>query len=219
VLLTKLHMWVWPCRVVRAGASSPWQQTVAVPSGTPGCDACSWHQELQPVSDPLINRCLRAYGKLAEQRQHQQAAQQPGQAGSTAAGSGKGSRSLVQRLLDFAAGVDNEAEQQEQVAWLPTACLALLDCIAAARPSHTLLAADFDALPQVQLEGVNAPLVSAKVGGLQAWGCACVYVCVADGGCTVSAVPHVCCDWLQRGCCREVWALRCQEEFISRLWP
>lgn len=116
------------------------------------------------MSDPLITRCLRAYDSVAEQREQRRATQQHGQEGGTAAGSSKGSRSLVQRLLDFAAGVDSGAEQQEQVAWLPTACLALLDCIAAARPSHTLLAADFDALPNVQVEGVNAPLVSAQVG-------------------------------------------------------
>jgi hypothetical protein len=46
--------------------------------------------------------------------------------------------------------------------YLPTACLQLLERIAACRPRHTLLAADFDALPDVQLPGLNAPLVSGR---------------------------------------------------------
>jgi hypothetical protein len=38
----------------------------------------------------------------------------------------------------------------------------MLERIAACRPKHTVLAADFDALPDVQLPGLNAPLVSGR---------------------------------------------------------
>jgi hypothetical protein len=149
-----------PRRVVRSGPDGAWQQTLAVPDGTPGDPSCTWREELQPASDPLIQRCLE--GRAALRARGDAAAQQ---AASQASSSGGGGWSLVQRLIDFTAGVDEAAQQEQQVVWLPTACLSLLDCIAAARPNHTLIAADFDALPNVRVEGLNAPLVSGKVGG------------------------------------------------------
>jgi hypothetical protein len=50
------------------------------------------------------------------------------------------------------------------VAFLPTRALALLDALHAARPRHTLVAADFDALPDVRVPGLGAPLVSGRAG-------------------------------------------------------
>jgi hypothetical protein len=50
------------------------------------------------------------------------------------------------------------------VAFLPTRALALLDALHAARPRHTLIAADFDGLPDVRIPGANAPLVSGRAG-------------------------------------------------------
>lgn len=47
--------------------------------------------------------------------------------------------------------------------YLPTRTLTLLDALCAALPAHTLLAADFDALPDTSLPGVNAPLVATTV--------------------------------------------------------
>ncbi len=49
--------------------------------------------------------------------------------------------------------------------FLPTSCLALLDALAAARPAHRLVAADFDALPGVAIRGASAPLVASQRGG------------------------------------------------------
>ena len=46
---------------------------------------------------------------------------------------------------------------------LPTRTLALLDVLCAALPAHTLLVADFDALPDRVLPGTNAPLVASTV--------------------------------------------------------
>lgn len=95
-------------------------------------------------------------------------------------------------------------EATDEVRWLPTGCLRLLDtlqqvgwgqdleptaaacmchpplpgaelvskrvplcsCPVQARPNHTLIAADFDELPEVAVAGVNAPLVASTVGGL-----------------------------------------------------
>lgn len=48
--------------------------------------------------------------------------------------------------------------------FVPTASLALLDIIHGLRPNHSLIAADFDALPDVSVAGTNAPLVAEKVG-------------------------------------------------------
>ena len=39
----------------------------------------------------------------------------------------------------------------------------LLEAVAAARPNHRLIAADFDALPDVRLPGAGAPLVASQV--------------------------------------------------------
>ena len=86
----------------------------------------------------------------------------------------------------------------EEVVWVPTACMALLETLHVARPNHTVIAADFDMLPDVQIAGKNAPLVSEKVGcwgsggeggrhrqelvskvpGWQRTACCCVCVCV-----------------------------------------
>lgn len=52
--------------------------------------------------------------------------------------------------------------------YLPTSSLALLDALHSVRPSHTLIAADFDALPDVQVPGINAPLVSSRTSQGQA---------------------------------------------------
>lgn len=47
--------------------------------------------------------------------------------------------------------------------FLPTATLQLLRTMQRARPQHMLVAADFDALPDVKIAGTNAPLVSETV--------------------------------------------------------
>jgi hypothetical protein len=46
--------------------------------------------------------------------------------------------------------------------WLPTRCLQFLDALHGAAPHHTLIAADFSALPDVRVGGRNAPLVSGR---------------------------------------------------------
>ena len=51
----------------------------------------------------------------------------------------------------------------EQILWLPTACLQLLQHICKARPNHLIIAADFDELPDVAVPGRGAPLVACTV--------------------------------------------------------
>lgn len=43
----------------------------------------------------------------------------------------------------------------------------LLDTLHSARPNMTLLAADFNFLPEVQEEGHRAPIIASKEGGVQ----------------------------------------------------
>jgi Putative S-adenosyl-L-methionine-dependent methyltransferase len=94
-----------------------------------------WQEQLQPVADPLIKRCLDIY------TQH----------------SGRRGGNWLERFL-------LRDPSQSGSVFLPTTCLQLLESITAARPQHCLLLSDFDALPGVTIEGVNAPLVASRSG-------------------------------------------------------
>lgn len=50
-----------------------------------------------------------------------------------------------------------------QAAFLPTGALRLFQTLHAALPNHVLIAADFDELPDVRVQGLNAPLVASTV--------------------------------------------------------
>jgi hypothetical protein len=63
--------------------------------------------------------------------------------------------------LQRSLGLAPDAGQERDV-WLPTRCLQLLEALHGAAPHHTLIAADFDALPDVRVAGRNAPLVSGR---------------------------------------------------------
>ncbi|PNG98991.1 hypothetical protein TSOC_015238, partial [Tetrabaena socialis] len=60
---------------------------------------------------------------------------------------------------------DAQPTSRDEVLWLPTAAAAFFELLHAVRPNHSLIAADFDKLPDVQLPGRNAPLIAQKVGG------------------------------------------------------
>ena len=111
-----------------------WQET-RISEGPP------LREELQPVSDALIARCLDIYTRHAE--------------------SGGSFWERGWRRLTAAAGGSGG---NDHIVFLPTHCLQLLETLAAARPRHVLIAADFDALPGVRIAGVNAPLVAAHAG-------------------------------------------------------
>lgn len=51
------------------------------------------------------------------------------------------------------------------VVFVPTGAARLLDALHDARPNHRLVAADFDALPGVRMEGANAPIVASQASG------------------------------------------------------
>ena len=74
----------------------------------------------------------------------------------------------------------------DTVQWLPTGALQCLRALFHARPHNQLICADFDALPEVQVQGVNAPLVATTVRTLCIWctgTCAgrSLHVCVTSG--------------------------------------
>lgn len=163
------------CRVVRPDRNSAWQQMAvqaAAPAegpaqqqqqqhGSPGGQSPGRHRQQQPqysdlllpATDPLIQRCLQAL-------QLSGSADGGDGAGGGSSGGGKGLASWLQRAL----GLEDGESSQNNV-WLPTRCLQLLETLHAAVPRHSLIAADFDALPDIKLTGRNAPLVSGRGEG------------------------------------------------------
>ncbi|GBF96788.1 hypothetical protein Rsub_09644 [Raphidocelis subcapitata] len=116
-------------------------------AAAPAEGAPPWVEELRPASDPLVARCMAAV-----------LGPEAGGGGGGGGGGNASGRSWLQRVVDAALGSGGGPE----AVWLPTRCLELLDALHAARPRHTLIAADFDALPDVALPGANAPLVSGR---------------------------------------------------------
>jgi hypothetical protein len=107
---------------------------------------------LQPATDPLVQRCLAALYPS-----HLNAGTDS--SSSSSSGSSSSVKSWLQGLLGLP-GADSEPTD----VWLPTRCLQLLELLHAVLPQHTLIAADFDALPDVVVPGRNAPLVSGRQG-------------------------------------------------------
>lgn len=162
------------CRVLRQDRNSPWQQMAvqaAAPAegpdqqqqqhGSPGGQSPGRHQQQQsqysdlllPATDPLIQRCLQAL-------QLSGSADGGSAVGGSSSSGGEGFASWMQRALGL-----EDAESSQNNVWLPTRCLQLLETLHAAVPRHSLIAADFDALPDIKLPGRNAPLVSGRGEG------------------------------------------------------
>lgn len=56
---------------------------------------------------------------------------------------------------------------QESTIFLPTKATMLLKTLHTVRPNHHLILADFNSLPDVQIKGRQAPLVTSKVASIQ----------------------------------------------------
>lgn len=127
---------------------------------------------LAPASDPFISLCLSASQRWQER-----------------GGEGAASNSVVVRFFDslfsfvgaggsrntnsgreptFAEshGEEDLDSSSEIVVFLPTGAASMLSSLFSVAPDHTIVAADFDALPGVAVAGANAPLVSATRGGV-----------------------------------------------------
>ncbi|EFJ50230.1 hypothetical protein VOLCADRAFT_89143 [Volvox carteri f. nagariensis] len=130
-----------------------------------------WEMAGEPLADPLLCRTLAAVYRTPSREQQLD--------------------ERFNRVLDFILARDSQPSSRDEVLWLPTACAAFLELLHTLRPNHSLIAADFDKLPDVKLPGRNAPLVAQKVVtmtgkfGHAASGSQGVGV---DGGCAVGDV-------------------------------
>jgi hypothetical protein len=118
---------------------------------------------MQPASDPLIHRCLQALYPDAGSNASSctSSRENPSAASAAVAAAGGGSSSSMVRWFQQVLGLPDAAGDPSNV-WLPTRCLQLLELLHAVLPHHTLIAADFDSLPDVKVSGKNAPLVSGR---------------------------------------------------------
>ena len=96
---------------------------------------------VEPLADPLIRRVAAVTGASGDQPSGE-----------------RGLLDAVRRAFEVATG-------RSDVAFVPTGAARLLDALHDARPNHRLVAADFDALPGVRLEGANAPIVASQAPG------------------------------------------------------
>lgn len=101
--------------------------------------------ELRPMADDRIARCFGAHDWVGE----------------AAAAAEGGLLARLEAMLSPGGG----PRAADRVVYLPTAAMAMVEAIVRCLPRHTLVLVDFDHLPDVQLEGQNAPLVSQTALG------------------------------------------------------
>ena len=125
-------------RVAR-GADGAWTQTrvAADAAGVP-------FEYLEPLTDPLIRRVM--VHSVTDR--------------TVRSGGARGLLHAARRAFDVATGMS-----ASDVVFVPTGAARLLDALHDARPNHRLVAADFDALPGVRMEGANAPIVASQASG------------------------------------------------------
>lgn len=99
--------------------STEWQQTLVAAEELP--DSSNWQQRhlelLAPATDPLIRRCLRAVEALEAERANGGAS---GGGGARRTGLALAAARVWRRLM---------GEATEEIRWLPTGCLQLLDTL------------------------------------------------------------------------------------------
>ena len=115
-------------------------------------------ERMCPLSDDeLINRCLTTWMQAKENDKIADACSTFGTKHlfkSTITST----RKYLYNILNFVLG--NGVDASPDSLFLPTGALQLFDTLHTVRPRHHLLAIDFDFLPEVQIPGWNAPLVS-----------------------------------------------------------
>jgi len=124
-----------------------WYQTMVIPrAAQPEVGSSLEYEEVSvPITDPLIERAARAI---------------LGSASTPPQPPASGFGFLVAAFESFT----KNRERSNRV-FLPTGCLRLLETLHEARPNHRLVAADFDALPDVRMVGRNAPIVATQEEG------------------------------------------------------
>lgn len=128
-------------RVWRNSTEAEWQETWVQTSTN--AEEKFPKEVTRPVADNSVWACL----DLAQQEQ-QHLPPQP----------------WLHATMDWLLGqVSPSGHASEQILWLPTTSLQLLQHICKARPNHLIIAADFDELPEVVVPGQGAPLVASTV--------------------------------------------------------
>ena len=109
-------------------------------------------QRETPLKDELIKRTLQAIQLTSDL------------AVEGGAGAYAPPRGLFKSFVD---ALTRMASSGDEAWFVPTGLTALMETLHARRPNHRLVAADFDTLPNVRIEGVNAPLVASQRKGGQ----------------------------------------------------
>lgn len=144
-------------------------------SGSPqGYNGSEWIEEMRPLRDPLIKRCVDLRPGLADALLAQAA---PQSMKSVVSGLGNALRGVwpfrqgtvpsttsavggpeASSEINGASSTSSEYDSDGHVAaFVPTGCLALFQELHACFPRHALLLADFDALPDPDLSWVHLP--------------------------------------------------------------
>jgi hypothetical protein len=98
-----------------------------------------------PATDPLLARCLSLW--QAHEAARSPVARAAAFARATLAALSGGGGGASGRAAPSSSSSSGGTDVDDEVVFLPTTCLALLDALATARPAHRLIAADFDDLP------------------------------------------------------------------------
>ena len=124
-----------------------WTQTIVQKNSTTG----ALEERDAPLEDALIERTLQAIDLTAD-----------------LAVSGDGGAYQPRGILHSIRSAFKSLGSSGGEAWfVPTGAVKLMETLHAKRPNHRLVAADFDSLPNVCIEGVNAPLVASQREGGQ----------------------------------------------------
>ncbi|XP_020573238.1 uncharacterized protein LOC110019764 isoform X2 [Phalaenopsis equestris] len=102
-------------------------------------DSLQISETFKPLQDTLIAQCINIIG-LDKERNIQPS-----------------------RFFSAARKIWSKAFPKPHKAWMPTGCLQLLEVLHWALPKMSLVASDFNYLPDVRIMGDRAPLVSTKV--------------------------------------------------------
>ncbi|KAH9568523.1 hypothetical protein CY35_03G082200 [Sphagnum magellanicum] len=121
--------------VYRKTLTSDWNETWVTESA-PG----SYREELQPLEDPLIKRCL----DVISQNPHTRSSSS---------------------IISAAKSTLSQFVSLSELAWIPTGCLQMLETLHKFRPNMVLIISDFSSLPDITIAGTGAPLVASKEAG------------------------------------------------------
>ena len=162
----------------RRGASPSWLQTFVEVEASTGRPL---KELLGPASDRLISLCLAASPRWQDRGGGRDGSSGDGSVvarffdslfsfvGGGAGGPGGGRSSSSSSSSGGGSAYEESGgspPSSSEIVFLPTGAASMFSSLFEVAPDHTLLAADFDALPGVAVAGANAPLVASTRGGV-----------------------------------------------------